>query len=344
MDTEAVLHKDWQRELLEKLARADLLMVVCSYKSKTHRGNNDWYQRELKQWIDQNPEVAPVLVSDVPNADPRLVPDVIIEKWPNIQVLEISPQPDRDVCFTERDRENILARIGHALAIGRTDDCAEPKSDDPLQMTVYSWEKDRNGRYIRVSEDYARMAGFDSPAAMIGKTDFEMPWASLAHLFRRGDQLLIERKIRPRTGVPEKEIMVDGVADIIVNETPLYDDNHRTIGVQGSFLDVTETDVVYMQRARLESDGTCDLGPCFAGERLSSKEVLALHYLLKLEYPQLVAEQLAITEQELHCRLKAVMRKLQCNTLQQLIVVLIREGIAFCLCGPGLYNTRGTSD
>src|SRR5437870_1639862 len=103
---------------------------------------------------------------------------------------------------------------------------------------VYTWEKDKNFRYIKCNEHYAMAAGLDSPHSIVGKSDDDMPWRSLADYFRRGDQMLMDGRIS-RDNIQEKEIMFNRTADILVTERQLLNSYGHCIGVTGHFIDIT---------------------------------------------------------------------------------------------------------
>jgi diguanylate cyclase (GGDEF)-like protein/PAS domain S-box-containing protein len=99
--------------------------------------------------------------------------------------------------------------------------------------------KDRDSRYLGCNMAFARDAGLAYTEQVIGKTDDELPWASLADALRKADQEVIA------TGVPkmnhEFEILIDGAHRAgITSKIPLTNGDGTVIGVLGSYMDVTD--------------------------------------------------------------------------------------------------------
>ncbi len=145
---------------------------------------------------------------------------------------------------------------------------------------LYTWEKDRYFRYIRCNDNYARAAGYDSPHAMIGKSDNEMPWNALADFFREGDQRVLDLKPPARMHVQEKEIMVDRVADILVCENQLMTQDNMCVGVTGYFLDITGQELITTSKDMHVNDDF-HLGAEFGNQSLTPAEAKILRGVLK---------------------------------------------------------------
>ncbi len=197
---------------------------------------------------------------------------------------------------------------------------------------IYAWEKDRHGRYIWCNENYARAAGFDSPHAMIGKTDDDMPWRSLANFFRQGDQKVMNAESPARNLVNEKEIMVDRVADILVTENQLLTNDGICVGVTGFFLDITGT-YVEPVIGQNNSDGEFNLGPEFGNQVFSNLEASVFKGLLRKFPSEHIAKLLNITKPEVEAHTASIMQKLQCQTHGDIIATSIRSGLPVFLFG-----------
>ncbi|MEX3956626.1 EAL domain-containing protein [Trinickia sp. EG282A] len=99
--------------------------------------------------------------------------------------------------------------------------------------------KDRESRYLGCNMAFARDAGLAYPEQVIGKTDYDMPWKSMADSLQRADREIVV------TGVPkmnlEFEVVVEGVLRAgITSKIPLTNGDGTVIGVLGSYTDTTD--------------------------------------------------------------------------------------------------------
>ena len=109
---------------------------------------------------------------------------------------------------------------------------------DTLPQRVF-W-KDTNFNYLGCNKIFAKDAGLDSPAEIIGKNDFNLNWLKSAHLYRADDEVIIAGGA-PKINYEESQIRNDGtVLKIKTSKLPLQDKNGRTIGLFGSYEDITD--------------------------------------------------------------------------------------------------------
>lgn len=101
--------------------------------------------------------------------------------------------------------------------------------------------KDINSIYLGCNENFAHIAGLKSPKDIIGKTDYDLPWAAFsADIYIAEDKTVIstgkplEQKEVPLVTAQNNEIIV------LVSKTPLFDDDKRVIGVLGIYMDITD--------------------------------------------------------------------------------------------------------
>ena len=100
--------------------------------------------------------------------------------------------------------------------------------------------KDRDLRYLGCNSLFARDAGFASPDELIGKTDFDMAWAPQAGLYRKDDSDVLESGT-PKLDIEEPQTTPDGrTIWLSTSKVPMRDANGLTIGVLGSYQDVTD--------------------------------------------------------------------------------------------------------
>ncbi len=108
---------------------------------------------------------------------------------------------------------------------------------DTIPVRVF-W-KDINSRYRGCNRSFAAAAGINAPEEVIGKTDFDLPWAERAEGSHLEDQLVM------KTGTPKvyyAELQVAGGGRIWARQDkiPLFDDEGRVSGVLGTFDDMTD--------------------------------------------------------------------------------------------------------
>ena len=108
-------------------------------------------------------------------------------------------------------------------------------------QTDYTFVKDKKLRYVCASREVAAMLGLDSPAEMLGKSDYELFDKALADAFYRDDSHILatgESLIDNIDRLPS----VNGVDRYAcTSKYPLKDSQGNTVGVYGIGRDVTET-------------------------------------------------------------------------------------------------------
>lgn len=116
------------------------------------------------------------------------------------------------------------------------------------------WWKDRNCVFLGVNRYLADLAGLE-PEAMIGKSDFDMPWAKGgnydADWYQEWDREVMESG-QAHYGIREELLMPDGsTVWIETSKVPLRSLDGDVIGVLGTFQDVTERREAEVERERL---------------------------------------------------------------------------------------------
>ncbi|HVN52824.1 MAG TPA: GAF domain-containing protein [Anaerolineaceae bacterium] len=100
--------------------------------------------------------------------------------------------------------------------------------------------KDRESRYLRASQSTAVHFGLDDPAAMVGKSDFDILPEEEARLRYLEEQDLIHGG-EAQIGLIEKETSPSGVERwVLSTRLPLVDADQQTVGLFGSSRDITE--------------------------------------------------------------------------------------------------------
>lgn len=110
---------------------------------------------------------------------------------------------------------------------------------DTFPLVVF-W-KNCDSVYLGCNQRSAQAAGLRSPAEIIGKTDYDMPWgATHAELYRADDQEVLKSGIA-KLGIIETQMRSDGsVIWIETNKLPLYNLNGELIGLLGTYQDITD--------------------------------------------------------------------------------------------------------
>jgi two-component system, NtrC family, sensor kinase len=109
---------------------------------------------------------------------------------------------------------------------------------DAIPQRVF-W-KDRSSIYLGCNRAFATDAGVDTPAAIIGKTDFDLSWGGLAEHYRSDDRLVMEQE-SAKLNFHEPLSRPDGsVQWIQTNKLPLRDREGKVTGVIATYEDITE--------------------------------------------------------------------------------------------------------
>lgn len=102
-----------------------------------------------------------------------------------------------------------------------------------------SW-KDKKLVYLGCNRRFAADAGLNTPAEIIGKTDFDLPWREQAEYYHAEETAIINSG-KPRlnyeefqTTTGEKEICIQ------ISKVPLYDAQGQIVGLVNMFEDITE--------------------------------------------------------------------------------------------------------
>ncbi|MGD1907727.1 MAG: PAS domain S-box protein [Leptolyngbyaceae cyanobacterium] len=108
-------------------------------------------------------------------------------------------------------------------------------------MPEAAFWKDRQSVYLGCNQDFARAVGLASPAQIIGKTDYDLPWKPKeADGLRECDRRIMESDTA-EIGIVEPQQQADGSQRWLkTNKMPLYDDQGAVVGVLGTFTDVTD--------------------------------------------------------------------------------------------------------
>ncbi|HEX7672416.1 MAG TPA: PAS domain S-box protein [Polyangiaceae bacterium] len=100
--------------------------------------------------------------------------------------------------------------------------------------------KDRNCVYLGCNRSFARDAGLDDPALLVGRNDFELAWKATAHLYVADDRLVMESNTA-KVDIEEPMTFTDGrTIWLRTSKVPLRDERGAVFGVLGTYEDITE--------------------------------------------------------------------------------------------------------
>jgi PAS domain S-box-containing protein len=103
----------------------------------------------------------------------------------------------------------------------------------------YHWWKDLEGRYLGCNNAVVKLLGLDSPQDVVGKTDYELPWAENAQTLTLHDRKVIKTG---ETVTSEEVIKTKTNMDLtfFVVKMPLKNDYGDIIGTIGNSINITE--------------------------------------------------------------------------------------------------------
>lgn len=324
---------DWRKDNREALESATAFIVVCTPGVATRFPDRDEVYREIEWWLTNRPH-PPIVVE--PEMDHVYIPDIINSKWPALHRVALP----RDVATASAGpHDHLIDLLVRSVGINVINQSTSSMNTMGIigaspasPIGLHCWVKDRHSVYVNCNEEYARMAGFDSPKSMIGKSDFQMPWRALAEQFRSGDQGVMAGTIS-REHVQEKEITPNGEIPILVWELPLLDSRRECIGVIGHFVDLTGVSLAPRIPLNLADSPVC-IGPQFDNEYVFAIEAKVLELFLHNLSPDRIAAVLSISRPEVESHLSSLKKKLQCEADTDLAPTAIQSGLPLLLFGP----------
>lgn len=109
---------------------------------------------------------------------------------------------------------------------------------DSAPTRVY-W-KDRNSRYLGCNMGFVKDAGVAHPRELVGKDDFQMPWATQAESFRADDRAVMTGG-QSKLSYDEQQMTPDGrMIWRRKSKVPLRNKDNEVIGLLGIYEDITE--------------------------------------------------------------------------------------------------------
>ncbi len=107
---------------------------------------------------------------------------------------------------------------------------------DSLTHAIF-W-KDRNSVYLGCNQKFAEDAGFTT-AEIIGKSDYELPWAEEEAGFSRQSDLRVIESNSPELDIIRPRLKADGRTILLkINKVPLHDEAGEVTGIVGTYEDL----------------------------------------------------------------------------------------------------------
>ncbi|MEM8637839.1 MAG: PAS domain-containing protein [Cyanobacteria bacterium P01_G01_bin.54] len=155
---------------------------------------------------------------------------------------ETSKAPLRD------EQGNVIGMVGIFQDVTQREEAAieRQKTQELLQLVIDTlpggvFYKDRDLNYLGCNQFFAQIAGKASPAELMGKSDYELPWKRAeSDWFRECDRRVMESG-QAELGIIEPQQQADGTQTWVeTNKAPLRDQAGNVIGILGTFQDVTQ--------------------------------------------------------------------------------------------------------
>lgn len=108
---------------------------------------------------------------------------------------------------------------------------------DSIPVSVF-W-KDRDLHYLGCNKTFLQATGLSDPQAIVGKTDFDLPWVGVAESYRADDRQVMETGTA-KINFEETLTLSDGsIRRIQTSKVPLRNQDGTIFGVLGIYEDIT---------------------------------------------------------------------------------------------------------
>lgn len=119
--------------------------------------------------------------------------------------------------------------------------------------------KDSESNYLGANKAFAALGGFDDPDAIVGKSDYDMPWTRAESDFYRSVDRQVMAGKKPILDVEETQLGKDGrTSTVLTSKVPLFDANGDVTGILGIYTDISARKQLELdlQRAKEEAEAT----------------------------------------------------------------------------------------
>ena len=147
---------------------------------------------------------------------------------------------------SEAGAEGFILIIGHDITAYIEESNANKNVSSYLETIIQHvphtifW-KDENCVYLGCNKAFSDGAGLGSPKEIVGKTDYDLPWAkSETDAYIKDDEEVMHSKT-PKLNIEEPQTSPDGQKIILLtSKVPMLDEQNEVIGVLGIYTDITE--------------------------------------------------------------------------------------------------------
>lgn len=191
------------------------------------------------------------------------------------------------------------------------------------RIKIYNWIKGNDGKLTSCSENVAELQGADSPKQMIGKSDYDLLWRDRAPLYYEEDAAALRGQLVQKY---QTQNTIRGEIQILVCKSPLFNRSGDIVGTVGSSIDLTSHSVDH-KFGKFDEKNRLHLGPEFANEYLTSREVEVLRLLLLGRTGLRIADELGLSRRTVESYIIALKLKLQCETKGDIIATCFQYGL-----------------
>ncbi len=104
----------------------------------------------------------------------------------------------------------------------------------------YIFWKDRNLVFRGCNKKFAEQFGYKNISDVIGKTDYDFPWARNLREKYNSDDMEIINTGEAKLDYEEEQVQLDGsIKTVLVSKVPLYDENNEITGILGIYTDIS---------------------------------------------------------------------------------------------------------
>lgn len=199
----------------------------------------------------------------------------------------------------------------------------------------FAYAKSLSGQYLFVCENIAEVAGFDSPAQVIGLQDSDLVWRDQSEEYRQQDfQVSNGRVLTNHPHMIRFAQEPNKIRRVLGMKTALRNKENQIIGIIGSTIDVTEHYI-------LQSPGYFDAtgkkfifnGP-LSGLTFSKKQMTLLQYLTMGYSAAEIANLVNRSKRTIEGHIEHLKYKLQCTSKSEIIRWAVTSGLSHGIDWP----------
>ncbi|MEL7034256.1 MAG: PAS domain S-box protein [Cyanobacteria bacterium J06592_8] len=248
-----------QKQFLQTVLDTFPLSVFWKDRNSVYLGGNRNFLRDAG--LNSVAEVINKTDYDLPwkkteaeayQADDRIVINSNIAK---LGIIETQVQADGKQIWLETNKLPLYNLTGEVIGVlGTYQDISDRKLAevnlrqsqeflqtvlDVLPLCVF-W-KDRQSVYLGCNQNFANAAGLATPKEIVGKTDYDLPWAETeAEVYRTDDEEVMASDTN-KLGIIETQVQADGnQVWIETSKVPLDSVEGEVIGILGMYQDITD--------------------------------------------------------------------------------------------------------